>query len=114
MVHEVCRQDFLETGAKVEMVPILFHSDLHALPSTKSRMDKVTLPSIPWIRTMDNEVIGDILYYFSTFHGHEILYMIINKLNAAYSGFLEKHPEFNGPVSLVAHSLGGLICYEIL
>ncbi|KAJ2076865.1 hypothetical protein H4R24_005460, partial [Coemansia sp. RSA 988] len=114
MVHEVCREDFEETGARVEMIPILFHSDLHALSSTKPRMDKVTLPSIPWIRTVDNEVIGDILYYFSTFHGHQILQMIIDKLNEVYTKFISQHPEFNGPVCLVAHSLGGLICYEIL
>ncbi|KAJ2071825.1 hypothetical protein GGH13_003102 [Coemansia sp. S155-1] len=77
-------------------------------------MDRATLPSIPWIRTLDNEVIGDILYYFSTYHGHEMLSLVINKLNSAYTNFISEHPEFNGPISLIAHSLGGLVCYEIL
>ncbi|KAI9479978.1 hypothetical protein BX667DRAFT_459994, partial [Coemansia mojavensis] len=63
-------------------------------------MDKVTLPSIPWIRTIDNERIGDIMYYYSTFHGHEILKMVIEKLNRVYDEFIQKHPGFDGPVSL--------------
>ncbi|KAJ1950331.1 hypothetical protein FBU59_000732 [Linderina macrospora] len=77
-------------------------------------MNKVTLPSIPWIRTMDNDVVGDILYYFSTYHGRAMLRIVTEKLNAAYDAFKEQHPYFNGPISLVAHSLGGMICYEIL
>ncbi|KAJ2744788.1 hypothetical protein GGI20_002681 [Coemansia sp. BCRC 34301] len=77
-------------------------------------MDRATLPSIPWIRTLDNEVIGDILYYFSTYHGHEMLALVIGKLNTAYRDFISTHPCFQGPVSLIAHSLGGLVCYEIL
>ncbi|KAJ2488509.1 hypothetical protein IWW37_004739 [Coemansia sp. RSA 2050] len=77
-------------------------------------MDRATLPSIPWIRTLDNEVIGDILYYFSTYHGNEMLSLVISKLNSAYAGFLAEHPGFTGPVSIIAHSLGGLVCYEIL
>ncbi|KAJ2602895.1 hypothetical protein H4R99_002524 [Coemansia sp. RSA 1722] len=40
--------------------------------------------------------------------------MVITKLNNAYDQFMTHHPEFSGPVSLVAHSLGGMICYEIL
>ncbi|KAJ2769926.1 hypothetical protein IWQ57_002895 [Coemansia nantahalensis] len=114
MIQDACRRGFADTDAWVELMPIVFHSDLHTLETTKRRMDKVTLPSIPWIRTMDNEVVGDILYYFSTFHGHKILEMIITKLNQAYSEFVERNPRFSGPVSIVAHSLGGLICYEIL
>ncbi|KAJ1723153.1 hypothetical protein LPJ61_005855, partial [Coemansia biformis] len=114
MMEDACRREFADTDAWVELVPIVFHADLHALDSTKRRMDMVTLPSIPWIRTMDNEVIGDILYYFATYHGHRMLDMIINKLNQAYNDFIARNPHFSGTVSIVAHSLGGLICYEIL
>ncbi|ORX67650.1 hypothetical protein DL89DRAFT_48373 [Linderina pennispora] len=91
-----------------------YHADVHALKTTGGRMNKVTLPSIPWIRTMDNDVVGDILYYFSTYHGRAMLRIVTEKLNAAYDAFMEQHPYFNGPISLVAHSLGGMICYEIL
>ncbi|KAJ2706293.1 hypothetical protein FB645_001688 [Coemansia sp. IMI 203386] len=77
-------------------------------------MTRTTLSSIPWIRKLNNEVLGDIFYYFSTFHGQRLLSMVITKLNNAYDQFMTIHPGFSGPVSLVAHSLGGMICYEIL
>ncbi|KAJ1720554.1 hypothetical protein LPJ53_004833 [Coemansia erecta] len=110
--RDTCRRHF--PAAAVEMVPIEYHYDMHGLETANRRMAKATLPSIPWIRTMDNEVIGDILYYFSTFHGRAMLAMVIGKLNAAYAAFAADHAGFAGPVSLVAHSLGGIICYEIL
>ncbi|KAJ1661771.1 hypothetical protein IW140_006449 [Coemansia sp. RSA 1813] len=114
MLKETCKREFSSTNACVEMEPIEFHADMHALESANRRMDSVTLPSIPWIRTLDNEVIGDILYYFSAFHGHRMLDMVIRKLNDAYHGFMARHPRFDGQIDLIAHSLGGLICYEIL
>ncbi|KAJ2311610.1 hypothetical protein H4R23_005265 [Coemansia sp. Cherry 401B] len=114
MLKDICEREFSHTGACVEMVPILYHADLHRMHTTKPRMDKVTLPSIPWIRTIDNERIGDILYYYSAFHGHQLLKMIIEKLNRAYRDFRTAHPGFAGQIDLVAHSLGGLISYEIL
>ncbi|KAJ1888985.1 hypothetical protein LPJ66_008283 [Kickxella alabastrina] len=112
--QETCKREFADTDAYVEMMPIDYHADIQALETTNQRMIKATLPSIPWIRTMDNEVIGDILYYFSTFHGRIMLETVINKLNAAYDTFMTSNPAFSGSISLVAHSLGGLICYEIL
>ncbi|KAJ2552324.1 hypothetical protein EV175_003356 [Coemansia sp. RSA 1933] len=114
MLKDTCRREFASTKACVEMEPIEFHADMHALASANPRMDSVTLPSIPWIRTLDNEVIGDILYYFSSYHGHRMLDMVIRKINDAYRTFMEQHPRFKGHVNLIAHSLGGLICYEIL
>ncbi|KAJ2850700.1 hypothetical protein IWW36_001668 [Coemansia brasiliensis] len=114
MLQEICQKEFAHQNAHVEMVSILYHADLHKLETAKTRMDKVTLPSIPWIRSIDNERIGDIMYYYSTFHGHEILKMVIEKLNRVYDEFIQEHPDFVGPVSLVAHSMGGLLCYEIL
>ncbi|KAJ1806419.1 hypothetical protein LPJ75_005061, partial [Coemansia sp. RSA 2598] len=77
-------------------------------------MTRTTLSSIPWIRKLNNEVLGDIFYYFSTFHGQRLLSMVISKLNTAYDAFIQANPRFSGPISLVAHSLGGMICYEIL
>lgn len=112
MVHDACRRDF--PLSHVELRTIHYYSSLHSLSTANPRMDQVTLPSIPWIRTLGSGAIGDILYYFSTFHGRQMLLMVTKKLNEAYRQFLQDTPGFKGPVSLVAHSLGGLVCYEIL
>ncbi|KAJ2636872.1 hypothetical protein GGF40_002730, partial [Coemansia sp. RSA 1286] len=113
-VQEFCSREFADSGANVHVLTIDYHSDIHEHESAKQRMARTTLSSIPWIRKLNNEVLGDIFYYFSTFHGQRLLSMVITKLNNAYDQFMTHHPEFSGPVSLVAHSLGGMICYEIL
>ncbi|KAJ2600763.1 hypothetical protein GGF39_001600 [Coemansia sp. RSA 1721] len=113
-VQEFCSREFADSGANVHVLTIDYHSDIHEHESAKQRMTRTTLSSIPWIRKLNNEVLGDIFYYFSTFHGQRLLSMVITKLNNAYDQFMTHHPEFSGPVSLVAHSLGGMICYEIL
>ncbi|KAJ1903231.1 5'-3' exoribonuclease 2 [Coemansia sp. IMI 209127] len=114
MLKDTCKREFASANACVEMEPIEFHADMHALASTNPRMDTVTLPSIPWIRTQGRESLGDILYYFTSFHGHRMLDIVICKLNDAYRGFMERHPRFTGQINLIAYSLGGLICYEIM
>ncbi|KAJ1673264.1 hypothetical protein EV182_005579, partial [Spiromyces aspiralis] len=78
------------------------------------RMDKVTLTTIPWIRTINNNVFGDILYWFTQHHGTKLIEIVTNKLNEAYAEFMAEHPDFCGKIYLVCHSLGGLICYDIL
>lgn len=39
---------------------------------------------------------------------------LIRSLNHVYSLFVENHPEFDGPISIYAHSLGSVMCYDLL
>lgn len=69
---------------------------------------------MPRVRVLMNEYVGDILHYFTAFHGQIISSYVTNELNARYSAFTERYPAFNGPISLLGFSLGGLITYDIL
>ncbi|ORY88916.1 DDHD domain-domain-containing protein [Lobosporangium transversale] len=40
--------------------------------------------------------------------------MIVDELNEAYDTFVEKHPDFNGKISVFALSLGGIAMFDIL
>ena len=40
--------------------------------------------------------------------------MIVEELNEAYDTFMEKHPDFNGKISVYALSLGGVAMFDIL
>ncbi|KAJ1720555.1 hypothetical protein LPJ53_004834 [Coemansia erecta] len=108
-MHDTCAREFPD--ARVEVAAISYHADIQNLSSTR---EYSSLSSIPWVRKVNAEHLGDIFYYFSTFHGRQLLEITINKLNTAYTDFLETHPDFSGSVSLVAHSLGGMVTYEIL
>lgn len=39
---------------------------------------------------------------------------LIRSLNNVYSLFVENYPDFDGPISIYAHSLGSVMCYDLL
>jgi hypothetical protein len=61
-----------------------------------------------------NDYMADILYYFNPHFGSQIVQMIVDELNEAYDTFMEKHPDFNGKISVYALSLGGVAMFDIL
>ncbi|KAJ3278754.1 hypothetical protein HK104_002061 [Borealophlyctis nickersoniae] len=77
-------------------------------------MKTVTLPTCSAVRHFENDILADVFYYFIPFHGQAILDLIGRLLNDAYSTFITDHPDFSGTVTLFGHSLGGIICYDIL
>lgn len=54
------------------------------------------------------------MYYQSPMYRKEIIDGVTRCLNLTYKKFIQSHPKFNGPVSIFAHSLGSVICYDIL
>lgn len=51
---------------------------------------------------------------FNNYYGAEIVRMIVEELNEAYSTFIAKHPNFNGKIAVYALSLGGVAMFDIL
>ncbi|VDK77513.1 unnamed protein product [Litomosoides sigmodontis] len=76
--------------------------------------DYVTLPKMSSMRNALNSTAMDIMYYQSPLYRNEIMEGLIRSLNNVYSLFMENHPDFDGPVSLYAHSLGSVLCYDLL
>ena len=56
----------------------------------------------------------DILYYTSPLYGGEVRAGLQKELNRLYSMFTSRHPEWQGKVSILAHSLGCVIVYDIV
>ncbi|KAJ3163180.1 hypothetical protein HDU86_002349 [Geranomyces michiganensis] len=112
---EVLRTEFAEQGdAKIEWIPISWHEALHDLSSVDARMNSITLPTCSILRAINNDVLADVLYYFSSFHGQTILNIVAQRLNNAYRDFCEANPDFKGQINLIGHSLGGVILYDLL
>lgn len=51
---------------------------------------------------------------FNNHFGSEIVRIIVDELNEAYSTFMTKHPNFNGKIAIYALSLGGIAMFDIL
>lgn len=56
----------------------------------------------------------DILYYTSPLYGGEVRAGLQRELNRLYNTFAERHPDWQGKVSVLAHSLGCVIVYDIV
>lgn len=76
--------------------------------------DVITLPKMSSMRNALNSTAMDIMYYQSPLYRKEIVGGVVRQLNRVYSLFSENNPNFCGPVSIFAHSLGSVITYDIL
>ena len=63
---------------------------------------------------MTKETLMDVLYYLSPRYGQLIVDSVTAQLNQRYHTFVQEHPDYDGKVSIFAHSLGSLISYDIL
>ncbi|KAI9354072.1 hypothetical protein DFJ73DRAFT_827821 [Zopfochytrium polystomum] len=114
-VKEVVTEEFApENAPKVDVVPIEWHSVLHSMESTAKRMSLISLPTTPLFRHLTNDILADILFFFSCFHAAHVLAIVADLLNAAHAKYMKENPGFHGNVVLLGHSLGGIICYDIL
>ncbi|PIO58036.1 hypothetical protein TELCIR_20539 [Teladorsagia circumcincta] len=76
--------------------------------------DVITLPKMSSMRNVLNSTAMDIMYYQSPLYRKEIVGGVVRQMNRIYKLFTENNPNFSGPVSIFAHSLGSVIIYDIL
>ncbi|KAF9899232.1 hypothetical protein BX616_003149 [Lobosporangium transversale] len=108
----VLQSVFHEVETNVHIIPIEWHAKIHSL--VDDRMALASLKTVPKVRMVMNDYLADILYYFNNHFGGIMVQMIVDELNEAYDTFVEKHPDFNGKISVFALSLGGIAMFDIL
>ncbi|KAK9720597.1 hypothetical protein K7432_004058 [Basidiobolus ranarum] len=111
-IKEVLEVKFPEIEGSVEVIPLEWHNVLHDVVDI--RMNSITLPTCPAVRRLNNDIVADVLYYFTNRHGQKIFDIVAKSLNAEYTAFMEKHPNYTGDFSIIGYSLGGVCVYDIL
>ncbi|KAI3649220.1 hypothetical protein MP228_007074 [Amoeboaphelidium protococcarum] len=99
---------------KIHFVPIEWHQKMHDLDTVDKRMRLITLPTVPLMRIINNDYLGDIVYFTTKTHGKAIYEFCVEQINQHYQTLLQKIPDFSGKIILLGHSLGGIIGYDIL
>ncbi|KAK5903964.1 hypothetical protein CgunFtcFv8_007702 [Champsocephalus gunnari] len=101
------------TTEHVEFLPVEWRSKL-ALDG--DRVDSITPDKVRGLRDMLNGSAMDIMYYTSPLYRDEITRGLTLELNRLYSLFCSRNPDFekNGKVSIVSHSLGCVITFDIM
>ena len=98
----------------MKWIGIEWHKKLHDLETVGNLVKKVTLPSLGALRVLNNDILSDVLFYFTSFHGQKLLNIVCSEINREYKEFAARHPNFKGSVSFYTHSLGSIIVYDLL
>lgn len=115
--------DHLSSDVKprVEFLPIEWHSKLH-LEGLDAMIRDVTLPAIPKLREFANDTILDVLFFMSPMFHQVILNEVAKEMNRVFNLFQARNKGWQAgemkqrkkKVSIVAHSLGAIICFDVL
>ena len=76
-------------------------------------LENITLEPPTIIRTAIRDLGLDILMYQSAYREH-ISETVVRECNRVYKTFKQRNPDFKGKVSLIGHSLGSAIFFDIL
>ena len=120
LTHRMSRKHFqkatlMEEVNRVEFLPVNWHKTLHGEDTgTDERLKPLTLKSIPKLRNFVNDTLLDILFYTSPIYCQTILNTVVSEINRLYTLFCERNEDFSGKVSIMGHSLGSLITFDLL
>ncbi|CAJ1068844.1 phospholipase DDHD2 isoform X3 [Xyrichtys novacula] len=100
---------------RVEFLPVNWHSALHGdATGVDEDIQRITLPSISRLRHFTNDTLLDLFFYNSPTYCQTIVDTVASEINKLHTLFKQRHPEFSGAVSVVGHSLGSLILFDLL
>mmetsp|Transcript_19519 Transcript_19519/g.28934 ORF Transcript_19519/g.28934 Transcript_19519/m.28934 type:complete len:680 (-) Transcript_19519:102-2141(-) len=103
---------------RVEILPIEWWDKIHNSSSALvSSLKLTTLPTVPGLRAIANDVVFDVLMYMTPVFCETVLECVTDQINDLYHGFQKVHPHFKkdgGKFSLIGHSLGSVIVWDLL
>lgn len=100
---------------RIELLPIEWFDALHNEQSDVIKnLQAVTLPSIPALRAIANDIVFDVLVYLTPNFCQAVLQRVTQQLSTLYQAFGKVHASFDGPVSIMGHSLGSVIVWDLL
>ncbi|KAL1463481.1 hypothetical protein WDU94_015229 [Cyamophila willieti] len=102
---------FPTSKLRVEFFPVEWRSKV-ALDG--DIVESITQLNVTHLRHMLNSSAMDIMYYTSPIYGSEIQQGLTNELNRLYKLFLDRNPNHNAKVSIIAHSLGCVVVYDVI
>jgi len=104
---------------RIECLGVDWFNEIHddSKVGMNDALAKVTLPSIPSIRKLAHDVAMDVMLYLTPEFRDRIIRVVVEKINLIYMQFCELNPSFvknGGKCTIVGHSLGTVIMYDVL
>lgn len=102
----------LRPPTRVEVLPVQWRKTLSL--EVDALAAALRPPGIPSLRQVLHSTAVEVLLYLTPLHRASVLSGVVASLNSAYARFMLRNPNFRGPVSIIAHSLGSVLCWDIL
>ena len=103
------KQSFKQNQKEQDLTDPDTYGDDDEYPS----LENITVEGVPAIRNLITDLALDILLYQSAYREH-IASIVQQECNRVYELFVQRNPNFSGKVSLIGHSLGSAILFDIL
>ena len=103
------KQSFKRNGKEQDLSDVDAFGDDLGYP----KLNDITVDGVPAIRNLVEDLFLDILLYQSAYREH-IAGIVQRECNRVYDLFKLRNPQFKGKVSLVGHSLGSAIMFDLL
>ena len=103
------KQSFKQSNKEQDLTDADAFGDDDEYPS----LDNITVEGVPAIRNLITDLALDILLYQSAYREH-IAGIVQRECNRVYDLYIQRNPAFSGKVSLIGHSLGSAILFDIL
>jgi hypothetical protein len=103
------KQGVRQNRKEHDLADLASSDDEVAYPS----LDDITVEGVPAVRNLITDLALDVLLYQSAYRGH-ISRIVQRECNRIYGQFLARNPGFKGKVSLMGHSLGSAIFFDVL
>eukprot|EP00177_Eucheuma_denticulatum_P004571 GFKZ01008317.1.p1 GENE.GFKZ01008317.1~~GFKZ01008317.1.p1 ORF type:complete len:557 (+),score=70.00 GFKZ01008317.1:77-1747(+) len=115
---EVMSRVYPDLNFRVEFMFIHWRAALTSLDIHKKLQSVVPVPPHPTdpnpLREFMVHRIVDYVYYTHARYRRHILRAISDQLNAQVKMFRERRPDFEGKISVLGHSLGAALCYDLM
>ncbi|QIW98753.1 hypothetical protein AMS68_004271 [Peltaster fructicola] len=123
-----------KVNSRVQVLPICWRHLLdfpkHSLKKDRSEHDiadpgqaeheeypslsDISVEGVPAVRNLISDLALDILLYQSPAYKDHISRIVLEECNRIYGLFIERNPDFRGKVSMIGHSLGSAIMFDLL
>ncbi len=97
---------------RIEVLPVQWRKTLNL--EIDSLAASLMPPGISSLRHVLHSTAVEVLFYLTPMHRAAILDSVVNSLNVVYRKFINRNPGFQGKVSIFAHSLGSILCWDVL
>jgi hypothetical protein len=107
-----------EPPSRVEFIPIEWYDRIHSSSNALMKsLQAATLNTIPALRALANDVIFDVLMYMTPNFCFDVLDCVTDQIIKMHQLVHSIYPDFQqhgGKCSLIGHSLGTVICWDLL